>query len=514
MFSFVIRRTVATALVLLIASFVVYILVAYSGDPLEELRGSRDINAQQRIADLIRRLDLETPPVLRYFKWLAGAAGCLIGQCDLGISVSRGDQLVASAIGNAAGSTLQLVTLATILSIIVGVAVGMSTALRQYSGYDYTVTFFAFVFYSLPIFWVAVLLKEYGAIRFNQFLGNPDIPLWFIVVGALVAGFIGSSVVGGDLRNRIRTFLFVGGGTAALLAAFQLTDWFSRPQVGPVGILLLSLTIAAVVTVLTTGMGNRRGLLAAGIMVAIVMAAWYPLQFLFFYFKSPFVIIGLTLALIGVGILVGNLVGGDDRRQIARLAAIIGGLTIIPLVLDQMFLRWDEYLNKIPLSSGVISTIGATTPSIARSDDMWLSMLDSSAHLVLPTAALMIVSVAGYTRYARASLLEVMNQDYIRTARAKGLTERTVVMRHAFRNAMIPIATLVAVDIGAVIGGAVITEQVFAWNGMGQLFVQGLRTVDVNLVMGFFLITGVLTVVFNVIADILYSALDPRIRVN
>jgi peptide/nickel transport system permease protein len=103
-------------------------------------------------------------------------------------------------------------------------------------------------------------------------------------------------------------------------------------------------------------------------------------------------------------------------------------------------------------------------------DDAWLNMLDSMTHMLLPTIALMIISLAAYTRYARASLLDVMNQDYVRTARAKGLGERTVVMRHAFRNAMIPIATIIALDFGAVIGGAVITERVFAWQAMGSLF--------------------------------------------
>ncbi|MEL0135214.1 MAG: ABC transporter permease, partial [Aquiluna sp.] len=106
-------------------------------------------------------------------------------------------------------------------------------------------------------------------------------------------------------------------------------------------------------------------------------------------------------------------------------------------------------------------------PAIKRQENMWLSLIDSYAHLILPTAALLIISVAGYTRYSRASLLDVMNQDYVRTARAKGLNERTVVVRHAMRNALLPIATIVPVDITALIGGAVITEQVFAWAGMG-----------------------------------------------
>jgi len=111
-------------------------------------------------------------------------------------------------------------------------------------------------------------------------------------------------------------------------------------------------------------------------------------------------------------------------------------------------------------------------------------------------------------------MLEVMTQDYVRTARAKGLTERTVVVRHAFRNALIPLTTLAAIDFGALIGGAVITEAVFAWRGMGRLFVEGLLFVDPNPVMGFFILTSAAFVIFNMLADIAYAYLDPRIRIS
>jgi peptide/nickel transport system permease protein len=126
----------------------------------------------------------------------------------------------------------------------------------------------------------------------------------------------------------------------------------------------------------------------------------------------------------------------------------------------------------------------------------------------------MLVSVAGYVRYSRASLLEVLNQDYIRTARAKGLTERTVIMRHAFRNALIPLTTIMAFDFAGILGGAIITEQVFAWRGMGTLFNTGLAKFDLNLVMAVVLITSISALLFNLIADLVYSALDPRIRVT
>lgn len=111
-------------------------------------------------------------------------------------------------------------------------------------------------------------------------------------------------------------------------------------------------------------------------------------------------------------------------------------------------------------------------------------------------------------------MLEIMNQDYIRTARAKGVSERTVVMKHAFRNALIPLATIIAMDIGSIIGGAAITERIFAFKGMGTLFLDSLAHTDPNPVMGVFLVTGIMALVFNLVADLLYSALDPRVRVK
>lgn len=515
MLSFVARRLVATLIVLFVASFIVYVLTANSGDPLLELRQSRDPNAQFLIADLTEKLQLEVPPVLRYFSWLGGAAGCFIGQCDLGISVARGELPVTAVIATAMGSTLQLVTAATVLAILFGVAIGMTTALRQYSGYDYTVTFATFVFYSLPVFWVAVLLKQYGAIAFNQFLGDPYIPWWMFIVIGLGAGFVFMAIVGGGLSTRIRTFVFTGIGAGLLLLLLDLTNWFSQPSMGLVGIALFTAASALIVASLTTGLRDRPALIAFGLAgVVAPLALYYPLQYLFFLGNAGWTILVVIVILGVIGGIVGFALGGDRRANLARLAAFAGALGVLPLVIDQMFQRWSTFTSIIPLSSGVISTIGASTPAIDRRDDYWLQMLDAATHMILPTLTLMIISLAAYTRYSRASLLEVMNQDYVRTARAKGLSERVVVMRHAFRNAMIPIATIVAFDFGGLIGGAVITETVFAWKGMGAVFVDALGRTDVNLMMGFFLVTGALAVIFNIIADLLYSALDPRIRVS
>ena len=501
-------------MVLLVASFIVYQLTAISGDPLLELRGSRDPDVQFKIQYLSEILMLDVPPLLRYFYWLGGAAGCLIGQCDLGISVSRGEIPVTEALSGAIASTVQLITLATILSIIIGIAIGMTTALRQYSGYDYTVTFFAFIFYSLPIFWVAVLLKEFGAIQFNRFLEEPFIPPSAMTVIALVLAVAVTGVVGGGLRTRIQSFLISGVLSVVIMIFLNLTQWLKYPSLGIPGIVLTTALLAGVVLLLALGFGQRRGVLIVLGMAAIAGAMWLPGQYVFYYVQGPLGIFLMILIMAAIGIALGIVFGGDGRKEIARAAGITGALAGLVMVIDEALQYWREYLSLIPLQNGYISTIGAVTPSIKRQENMWLSLLDSYAHLILPTAALLIISVAGYTRYSRASLLEVMNQDYVRTARAKGLNERTVVVRHAMRNALLPIATIVPVDITALIGGAVITEQVFAWSGMGALFIRGLNAVDVNLVMGYVMIVGLMAVIGNVIADILYSALDPRIRIG
>jgi peptide/nickel transport system permease protein len=134
--------------------------------------------------------------------------------------------------------------------------------------------------------------------------------------------------------------------------------------------------------------------------------------------------------------------------------------------------------------------------------------------MILPTIALTLISFAGYIRFSRGTLLEVLNQDYIRTARAKGLTERTVIMRHAFRNTMIPITTILVTDIVSIVGGAIITERVFGWYGMGTLFNKAIVSFDLNLLMGVILFLSTLAILANLIADLLYSVLDPRIRVG
>ncbi len=137
---------------------------------------------------------------------------------------------------------------------------------------------------------------------------------------------------------------------------------------------------------------------------------------------------------------------------------------------------------------------------------------DRAEHLILPSVTLALVSLASWTRYIRSQMLEVVRQDYMRTAAAKGLTQRSTVMGHAFKNAVLPLVTLVGLDIPSLFGGALVIENVFGYRGVGQLTIESLRANDYSVAMACVMMLAFLTVVGNLIADILYGVLDPRVR--
>lgn len=139
---------------------------------------------------------------------------------------------------------------------------------------------------------------------------------------------------------------------------------------------------------------------------------------------------------------------------------------------------------------------------------------DVFKHMILPGLVLTVGSLASLVRYTRTSMLEVIKQDYIRTARAKGLSEKVVIYRHAFRNAMIPIVTLLGLWIPLLFSGAVILERIFLWPGIGNFLVEGVFNRDYNLVMAILLLFAVLTLIGNLLADIFYALIDPRIKVE
>jgi peptide/nickel transport system permease protein len=301
----------------------VFCLVAASGDPLANLRQNQ--NTSERQIQLRREaLGLDKPLLVQYGKWIGNAV-----QGDLGRSI-KDNEPVRKKLQRSIAVTLRLLVGAVLIAMALGVLIGILAALRQYTRFDYLSTFFAFVFFSMPVFWLGAMLKDVG-IRINQGLG----------------------------------YRF-----------FQ-----------------------------TTGERNP---------------------------------------------------------------ALQGGFLEV----------WGDRLS----------------------------------HMILPVLTLILIQMASWSRYQRASMLDVMSADYVRTAKAKGLPPRKVVTRHMLRNALIPIVTLVAIDFGLLLSGAVITEKIYNWNGMGQLLLNAISARDANVVQGWLLVSAVMVVVFNLLADILYGVLDPRIR--
>ena len=142
------------------------------------------------------------------------------------------------------------------------------------------------------------------------------------------------------------------------------------------------------------------------------------------------------------------------------------------------------------------------------------NLLELVRDIALPVMSLSILFISADSRFGRASMLETLNQDYIRTARAKGLPEKRVVWKHALRNALIPLVTLWALNFSALLGGSIVTESIFSWPGLGPAFVRGLGDADIYLILGIVLFTGLITVIFNLVADVMYGVLDPRIRLD
>ena len=192
---------------------------------------------------------------------------------------------------------------------------------------------------------------------------------------------------------------------------------------------------------------------------------------------------------------------------------IVGiGLQILLAVYLQ---RWTgiKIFYVAGMSSPEYSTSGIWNQSIGWLFSFDLPRIgDAFQHLALPAISIALISLAIYSRFQRASMLEVLHSDYLRTAKAKGLPRRRVILKHALRNALIPVVTLISLDIAGVIGGAIITETIFGWPGLGRLYITAIGQIDYPVVMAIVMAIGIGVVVMNLIADIAYGFLDPRVR--
>jgi peptide/nickel transport system permease protein len=320
MLTYITRRILFSIPVLILSTFFSFAFVSLAGDPRQNLLANPRFS-REHYAMLAHQYHLDVSIPVRYWYWVQDVFTHKLGSSLLT------SQPIWPDLTRVMGHTLQIIVIAELIALVLGVAVGIYSAIRQYSVFDYTFTTVSFLGYAMPVFWLALLLQ---------------------------------------------------------------------------------------------------------------------------------------------------------------------------VLFTDIYLKWNV---RIFYTSGLNSGVTSSTWSI-----------DRLQHIALPVITLSVISFALYSRYMRASMLDVMNTDYVRTARAKGLPERLVIMRHVFRNALIPIVTVAALNFGALLGGAIVTETVFSLDGMGYYFITKLGQLDVYAVMAYLFVTAMFIILFNLIADILYGYLDPRIR--
>ena len=231
--------------------------------------------------------------------------------------------------------------------------------------------------------------------------------------------------------------------------------------------------------------------------------------------------IGVSLRLVLIGSVIGTLIGvvvgawGAIRQyRFSDRAITVASLLILSaptFVVANLLILGALKVNSI-LGVQLFEYTGETSPDAMGG--WWNQFVDRVQHLVLPTFTLALASIAGFSRYQRNAMLDVLGQDFIRTARAKGLTRRQALFKHGLRTALIPMATLFAYSVGGLFTGAVFVEKIFGWHGMGEWVIQGITTQDTNIVVAITVFTGVTILLAGLLSDVIYAALDPRVRVG
>jgi peptide/nickel transport system permease protein len=229
--------------------------------------------------------------------------------------------------------------------------------------------------------------------------------------------------------------------------------------------------------------------------------------------------IGVSLRLVVIGSVVGAVVGvvlgawsairqyrlSDRVVTVVSLLVISAPTFVIANLLILGALRVNSVLG-VQLFDYIGETSADAGPGVVN------QFVDRLQHLVLPSLTLALGSIAGYSRYQRNAMLDVLGQDFIRTARAKGLTRRQALFKHGLRTALIPMATLFAYGVGALVTGAVFVEKIYGWHGMGEWTVQGIATQDTNIVAAITVFSGAVVLLAGLLSDVIYAALDPRVR--
>ena len=240
--------------------------------------------------------------------------------------------------------------------------------------------------------------------------------------------------------------------------------------------------------------------------------------------------LGLTLMITGMSMLLSLIIAipigtycavrkysaADYGATFATFAMMAAPAFFIGLLLQLMALKLQDVFGGtlIFYTGGAPACVGSDSGVIATMAGCVATPVEVFRRLALPIVALSILQIAGWSRYMRSEMLGVLNQDYIRSAMAKGLSSKVVLIRHAMRNALLPIVTIVALDVAALFGGAVITERVFGLPGMGNLLLDSLGQKDLSVVLAIVMIGAALVLLMNIVADVLYGVLDPRMRVS
>jgi peptide/nickel transport system permease protein len=231
--------------------------------------------------------------------------------------------------------------------------------------------------------------------------------------------------------------------------------------------------------------------------------------------------VGVTLRLLVIGSVVGTVLGVvvgawgairqyrlSDRVTTMLALLVLSTPTFVIanlLILGALRVNWA-------LGVQIFDYTGETSPGVHGG--AWAELLDRLRHLILPSLTLALGAAAGYSRYQRNAMLDVLGQDFIRTARAKGLTRRRALLKHGLRTALIPLATLFAYGVAGLVTGAVFVEKIFGWHGMGEWLVQGISTQDTNIIAAITLFSGAVVLLAGLLSDVIYAALDPRVRVS
>ncbi len=231
--------------------------------------------------------------------------------------------------------------------------------------------------------------------------------------------------------------------------------------------------------------------------------------------------IGVSLRLLVIGSVMGTVIGvvvgaWGAIRQYRLSDRVITVLSLLALstptfVIANLLILGALRVNSI-LGVQLFEYTGETSPDAVGG--VWNQFVDRLQHLVLPTFTLALTAIAGYSRYQRNAMLDVLGQDFIRTARAKGLTRRRALFKHGLRTALIPMATLFAYGVSGLVTGAVFVEKIFGWHGMGEWVVLGIATQDTNIIAAVTVFSGAAVLLAGLLSDVIYAALDPRVRVT